>query len=168
NRRRLNQPASADDALRPRRQSAGRIKAFDVAPIGLDEIGVPLVEARDTSLAHQLHPETCRLELVAVQYLEKPRPVFSLLQLPELVRQRRRDPLDGMSKQMQEQKALHLEPDVRIDSDAQAVENAGPRRFEVAVLDHKPVFDDAGRDSSPQVNHVSARQFADDARADKL
>ena len=63
---------------------------------------------------------------------------------PDLLRQRRRDPLHRVSEQVQQQEALHLEPDVGIDRDSQAVENAGPRRVEVAVLDDEPVFDDAG------------------------
>jgi hypothetical protein len=48
------------------------------------------------------------------------------------VLERRRYPLDRMAEQMQEQKALHLESDVRIEHDAQAVEDAGPWRLQVA------------------------------------
>ncbi len=69
---------------------------------------------------------------------------------------------------MEQQEALHLEPDIRIDGDPQTVEDAGSWRFEVSVLDHEPVFHDAGRDSNPQVNHVGARQLADDAGTDKF
>ena len=39
---------------------------------------------------------------------------------------------------MQQQETVHIEPDVWIDDDAAAVEDAGARRLEVAVLDRKP------------------------------
>src|SRR4029434_2207805 len=69
---------------------------------------------------------------------------------------------------MKQQKALHLEPDVRIDRDSQTIEDAGSRRFEVSILDNEAILDDAGRDSDPQVNHVRARQSANHASADKF
>lgn len=69
---------------------------------------------------------------------------------------------------MQQQEALHLESDIRIDRDPQAVEDAGPRRLEIAVLDHEPVFDDAGSDADPEVNHVRIWQSADHSGTDKF
>src|SRR5438552_18644160 len=71
-----------------------------------------------------------------------------------------------MAEQVQQQKALHLEADIRIDDDAEAVEDAGAWRLEIPILDHEPMFDDAGRHVDPEVHHVAARHVADQACAD--
>jgi hypothetical protein len=69
---------------------------------------------------------------------------------------------------MQQQEALHLKADVRVDGDSEAVEDAGSRRFEVAILDDETVLHDARRDADPQVNHVGTRQFANHPSPDKF
>jgi hypothetical protein len=69
---------------------------------------------------------------------------------------------------MQQQKALHLESDVGVDGDSQPIENAGPWRFQVAILDGESVLDDGRRDGDPEVNHVGTRQFTDVSSADKF
>ena len=48
-----------------------------------------------------------------------------------------------MAEQVQKQKALHLESDVRIEHDAQAVEDAGPWRLQVPVFEDEAVLDNA-------------------------
>src|SRR5437588_2798054 len=64
-----------------------------------------------------------------------------------------------MSEQVQEEEALHLESDVRIDDDAQAVEDAGARRLEIAILDREPLLDHARRDLAPDLDEIAARQL---------
>ncbi len=125
-----------------------RIVALDVPPIGLDKVAVPLVKRRDADLVHQLHAETRGLELVRVQNLHEVLAIFSVLQIGELVLQGRSDPLNRMAEQMEQQEALHLEADVGIDDDPQTVEDARPGRLEIAVLDDKPLLDDARTYSS--------------------
>ena len=122
----------------------------------------------DARLAQQLHAEARRLELVVVQHLHEPRFVLRVLQILQLVLDRRRDPLHRVAEQVQQQEALHLEADVRIDDDAQAVEDAGARRLEVAVLDHEAVLDDRRGDRPPERDQVGGRQRADQPRADEL
>jgi hypothetical protein len=66
-----------------------------------------------------------------------------------------------MAEQVQQQEALHLEADVGIDDDLQAVEDARPRRFEIAVLDGEAVLDDAAADSGPDVDQLVRRHMSD-------
>jgi hypothetical protein len=84
-----------------------------------------------------------------------------VLQRLELVLDRRRHPLDGVAEQVQQQEALHLEPDVRIDRRCEAVEDAGPRRLEIAVLDGETVLDDAAAHRRPDVDQLVCRHVAD-------
>jgi hypothetical protein len=70
-----------------------------------------------------------------------------------------------MPEQVEQQKALHLEPDVGVDDDLQAVEDAGARRFEIPILDRESILDDAGRDRRPDLDELVSRHLAD-ARAD--
>jgi hypothetical protein len=80
--------------------------------------------------------------------------VLRVLQVLQLVLDRRRDPLHGMPEEVQQQEALHLEADVGIDDDPQAVEDARPRRLEVAIFDDEPALDDRRRDGTPKRHHV--------------
>ena len=67
---------------------------------------------------------------------------------------------------MEQQEALHLEPDVRVDDDAKPVEDAGAGRVEVAVLDGEPVLDDARGDRGPEANQVVGWQVANAGAGD--
>jgi hypothetical protein len=69
---------------------------------------------------------------------------------------------------MQEEETLHFEAHVRIDDDSQAIENAGPWRFQIAVLDGEALFDDARRDFPPQLHHVVVRQSANKTTPDEF
>ena len=109
---------------------------------------------------HQLHAETCGLELVRVQHLHEALLVLSVLQIGELVLQRRRDPLHRMTEQVEQQEALHLEADVGIDDDPQTVKDARSGRLEIAVLDDKPLLDHARTYSSPQTDEFVGRPLA--------
>ena len=149
-------------------QLVGRVIALDVAPVGLDEIAVPLIEVRDAGIAQQLHAEAGRLELVVVQHLHEPGFVLGVLQVVELVLDRRRHPLHRVAEQVQQEEALHLEADVGVDDDAEAVEDAGSRRLEIAVLDDESPLDDRGGDPAPEPDHVRFRQGADQTRADQF
>src|SRR5436190_22829784 len=73
-----------------------------------------------------------------------------------------------MAEQVQQQKTLHLEADVRIDHDAQPVEDSGARRLEIPILDGEAVLDDAGRDLDPEIDEVVAGHLADQSRPDDL
>ena len=81
---------------------------------------------------------------------------------------RRRHPLHRVAEQVQQQEALHLEADIRVDDDPQAVEDAGARRLEVAILDHEALLDDRGGDRAPQLDHVGRGQLPDEPRADQF
>ena len=70
------------------------------------------------------------------------RPSVVFCSSSDVVRQRRRDPLHRMPEQVQQHEALHFESDVGIDHDPQSVEDARPRRLQVAVLDRKTVLHD--------------------------
>src|SRR6476619_1663119 len=139
---RLEQWTAADDAGLPIGDSIGLVVTLDVAPVGLDEVAVPLIQVRDPGIAEQLHPEPGGLEFVVVQHLHECRFVVGVLQVFQLVFDRGGDPLHRMTEEVQQQEALHLEPDVGVDDDPQAVEDAGSRRLEIAVLDHEAAFDD--------------------------
>jgi hypothetical protein len=73
-----------------------------------------------------------------------------------------------MAEQMQEQKALHLESDVRIEHDAQAVEDAGPWRLQVPVFEDEAVLDNARSHAAPQIDERLARHATDEAGAGDL
>ena len=117
---------------------------------------------------HQLHAEARGLELVRVQHLHEAIAIFSVLQVRELVLQGRSDPLNRVAEQVEQQKALHLEADVGIDDDPQAVEDTRSRRLEIAVLDDKPLLDDARTHSSPQADELVGRPLANLPRAVEL
>src|SRR5438552_3969378 len=68
-----------------------------------------------------------------------------------------------MAKEVQQHKALRLKADVRIDHDREAVEDAGPRRLEIAILKHKSMLDDGRRDFRPQWHESVTRQPADES-----
>src|SRR5260221_1179876 len=123
----LNQRTAADHAGMPIWQLTGLIVPFDIAPIGLDEIAVPLIERRDPGAVQELHPKARGLELVVVQNLHEALAVLRILQVAQFLLDRWSHPLNGMTEQMEEQEALHLEADVRIDDDPQAVEDPSAR-----------------------------------------
>ena len=110
---------------------------------------------------HQLHAETGSLELVRVQHAHEVLAVLRVLQIGELVLQRRSDPLNRMAEQVEQQEALHLEADVGIENDSQAVEDARSGRLEVPELDSEAVLDHARADASPQIDQVADGPFAD-------
>ena len=76
--------------------------------------------------------------------------VRSILQDLKLVREVRSDPLHGMTEQMQQEKALHLEIDVGVDDDPQTIEDPGPRGIQVTIFDHESVLDDSRGTAGPQ------------------
>src|SRR5262245_4309592 len=119
-------------------------------------------------LAHQLHPETGRLELIGAQHFHEVRPILRALQSLQLVLERGSHPLHRVSEQMEEQETLHLEADIGIDDDSQPVENAGARRLQITVLDDEALLDDAGRNSWPEIDDVVGRHLAHETSADEL
>jgi hypothetical protein len=163
-----DQGAVAHRARRPRRKTPRLVEPFDVAPIGRDEIGVPLVERRHANLVQQPHAETGGLMFVRVQDAHEEGPIGCVLEIAQLVLERGRHPLDRMAEQVQKQKALHLESDVRIEHDAQAVEDAGPWRLQVPVFEDEAVLDNARSHAAPQVDERFARHAADEAGAGDL
>src|SRR5687768_10801382 len=66
-----------------------------------------------------------------------------------------------MAEQVQQDKTLHLEADVRIDQDLQPVERAGSRWFQVAVRDGKAVLHNLRRRALPEFIELVCRQVAD-------
>ena len=100
----------------------GLVEAFDVAPVGFDEVAVPLVESGHAHLVQQLLAEAGGLELVGVQRTHEATVILGESQRFKLAFERRGDPLHRMAEQVQEHEALHLEADVGIDRDPQAVE----------------------------------------------
>ena len=66
-----------------------------------------------------------------------------------------------MAEEVEQQEALHLESDVRIDDDAQPVEDPGARRLEVPIFDREPVFDDTRRHRGPHPNQIVGRHVTD-------
>ena len=75
--------------------------------------------------------------------------VLGVLQIGELVLQRRSDPLHGVAKQVEQQEALHLEGDIGVDRYPETVEDAGLGRLEIAVFDDELMFDDARTGAPP-------------------
>src|SRR5262249_11240494 len=113
-RNRHDQRTAAGDAGRPVGERDARIVLLDVLPIGLDESAVPLIDGRNARLMEQRHAEPRGLVLVGVEDLHEARALRRVLQIVQLVLDRRRDPLHGVAEQVQQQKALHLEADVGI------------------------------------------------------
>ena len=111
-------------------------------PVGDDEVGVPLVEILDTGFMEQLHAEAGGLVFIIVQYLHERFAVSRVLERPQLCRERRRNPLDTVSEKVQQDEALHLEIHIRIESESKAVENASPRRLQVAIFNREAIFHD--------------------------
>src|SRR4051794_31507413 len=75
-------------------------------------IAVPLIEGRHADVVEQRHAVAGSLELVVVQRAHEALAVRRVLQVAELVLDRRRDALDGVSEEVQQEEALHLEADV--------------------------------------------------------
>src|SRR3954462_6188018 len=71
-----------------------------------------------------------------------------------------------MAEKVQQQETLHLETDVRIDHDPQAVEDACSRRLEIAVLNGETVFHDTAADRRPDVDQLVNRHVADPGASD--
>ena len=152
------------DAFVPRRDLVFKIESLHVAPIGCNKVAEPLVQMPKVYFVEQLQAKLCRLEFVIVQNLQKVVFVCRVLQGVELIFQGRRDPLHGMAEQVQQDEALHFEFDVRIDHDPQAIEDACPRWFQVAILDAETVLDDTRRDSQPQLDACLGRQLTYERR----
>src|SRR6266849_1952951 len=68
-----------------------------------------------------------------------------------------------MPEQMEQQEALHFKTNIRVNDDAETVENTGTGRFEVAILKDKSVLDHARRHLAPQLHHVVGWQSANQA-----
>ena len=127
----------------------------------MDEIAIPLILARDAAFVQQLQAEPRRLEFIVPEHLHEPRAILRMLQRLELVLDGWRDPLRGVSEKVQQQEALHLEADIGIDDDSQAIENAGPWRIEIPILDGEAVFHDAGCGRGPDLDQLVGRYVAD-------
>src|ERR1700681_332223 len=65
-----------------------------------------------------------------------------------------------MAEQVEQQEALHLEADVRVDDDTQAIEDARSWWLQIAVLDDKSLLDDAGARLPPQADERVAGPLA--------
>src|SRR5713226_423545 len=142
NRRRLDQGTTIDHALVPVGKVTCLIEPFDVAPIGLDEVAVPLVQLAHAHLVHELHAEPRGFELVCVQNRHETGSVLSVLQVVELVLERGSHPLNRVTEQMEQEETLHLEANVRVDDDPESVEDASTGRFEVAIFEDESTLDD--------------------------
>jgi HAD superfamily hydrolase (TIGR01509 family) len=114
----------------------------------------------------QPHAETGGLIFVRVQDAHEEGPIGCVLEIVQLVLERGRHPLDRMAEQVQKQKALHLESDVRIEHDAQAVEDAGPWRLQVPVFEDEAVLDNAvGRADPEAIRNIRQQRISDKAAA---
>src|SRR5580704_7469526 len=73
-----------------------------------------------------------------------------------------------MAEQVEQQEALHLEADVRVDDDTQAIEDARSWWLQIAVLDDKSLLDNAGARLPPQADELVAGPLADQTCAVEL
>jgi len=164
----LDQRLGGRDALAPRRDCALLVVTLKVMPVGNDEVGIPLVEIADTGFMEQLHTEAGGLVFVVVKNLHERFAVSRILERPQLSRERRGDPLDTVSEEMQQYEALHLEIHVRIDGESQAVENAGARRLQVSIFDGEAIFHDLRSDPYPDIDQRLRRHHAHQTVADQF
>ena len=96
--------------------------AFDVTPVGLDKIAEPLIEIVTPRSRINCIANPAASPLVIVQDLHESCFVLSVLEIGKLVFNGRRNPLDGMTEQVEQQETLHFESDVGIDHDAKPIE----------------------------------------------
>src|SRR5690349_7744070 len=156
------------DALAPGRNCALAVVTFQVLPVGNDEVSVPLVKIVDAHLMEQLHAEAGGPVFVFVKGLHEDFAVRRILERAQLICDRRGDPLDAVSKEVQENEALHLEIHVWVDGEAQAVENAGTGRFEVTIFDGEAIFDDFRGDPYPDIDQGLRGHRANQAVTDQF
>src|SRR5580765_8603217 len=105
-RRRLDQRLVGCDALAPWRDCTLPVVTLQVLPIGDDKVAVPLVKIENARFMKQLHAEARGFVFIIVKDLHEGFAVVRILERAQLCCERRRDPLDTVSEEVQQNEAL--------------------------------------------------------------
>ncbi len=139
-----------------------------IAPVCFDKIAVPLILVFYPCLVKQRHSNPSSLEFIRPQHLQKCFQFLCMLQFMQTGLQRRCDPLNLMAEQVQQDEALHLKSNVRIQCNRQAVKDTCARRFKVLVPHGKSVLDDFRRNSAPHIHKFGGSHRLDRPLSDKF